>query len=245
MRHIGAGLGLLTLLGAARVAPVAAQVCAGLPSLRERPFRVTASAASYTYATALGVSLTAGRAIYGTLGFGRTRDSELDANTYPLSLEIGADIPVGAHGVFLCPVVSGAVSFGPDDFELMQESFRYEDWAVGLGLAAVVMRARRISVLVAGSVRAALLTGTYWPTGYKAADGDPGSSQTGNYWLASLSVGIELNQTVTLRPGVTVPFQVTYPADAWFASPFGRKPEEISLGVAVSIGLGRRSRAVK
>lgn len=243
MRHIGAGLGLLALLGA-RVAPVAAQVCAGLPSLRERPFRVTASAASYTHAAALGVSLTAGRAIYGTLGFGRTRDPELDASTYPLSFEIGADIPFGASGVFLCPVASVAASFGPYDFELMQEDFRYMDRAVGLGLAAVAIRARRITVFAAGGVRAARITGTYWPTGYKAADGVQGRSQTGNYWLASLSVGFEIDQIVTVRPGVTVPFEVTHPDDAWFASPFGREADEISLGVAISIGLGRRSRAV-
>jgi len=243
VRHIGAAAGLVALLGLA-AAPVAAQVCAGLPSLRERPFRVTASAASYTYATSLGATLAAGRSLYAAVGFGRTRDPELDASTYPLSFEIGADIPFGAPGVFLCPVAAATVSFGPYNFELSDEDFRYEDRAVGLGLAAVAARGRRLTVLVAGGVRAVHLTGRYWPTGYKA-ETSSGWSQSGDYWLAGLSVGLEFGENLTIRPGVTGPFQVTYPDDAWFASPFGRKPDEISLGVAVSIGLGRRSPAAR
>jgi hypothetical protein len=57
---------LLTLALLAVLAPASlrAQVCAGFPSLRDTRFRVAASAASYTYATALGVSLTAGKKVF-------------------------------------------------------------------------------------------------------------------------------------------------------------------------------------
>ena len=243
MSRVGAATAILALVGVAIVPPLAAQVCAGLPSLRERPLRLTATAAHYTYATALGLSLTGGRTIYGTLGFGRTRDPELDASTYPISAEIGADIAIG-DGLFLCPVVSAAVSLGPYDFELSQYDFRYVDRGAGLGLAGVAVSGRWINVIVAGSVRAARVTGTYWPTGSKAATSS-GWSQAGDYWLAGFSVGVEMGQTLTIRPGITWPFRVTYPEGAWFASPFGRKPDEVSLGIAVSIGLGRRGRATR
>ncbi len=229
----------LALLGALVAAPAAAQVCGALPSLGERSFRVTASAASYTYATALGVSITAGRTVYGTLGFGRTRDPELDASTYPLSLEFGADIADNTRRFFLCPVASAAVSFGPYDFQLLQDDFRYTEGTLGLGLGAVAARSRRLTVLLAAGIRAAWLTGKYWPTGTKAQSSS-GASERGRYWLLSVGVGLELGRLLTIRPGLTIPFAFSHPDGAWFAAPFGRKEDETSFGVAVSLGLGRR-----
>jgi hypothetical protein len=215
-------------------------VCAGFSSLRDAHVRVAAGAASYTYATALGVSVTAGRSIYATIGAGRTRDAELDASTYPLSLELGADISGGPRRVFVCPVAGVAVSLGPYNYLLSQQNYRYVDRFVGLGLAAVAVQTRGLMILLSGQLRAARITATYWYTGDQAATSS-GWSASDDYWLASLGVGIVLGGRVTIRPGVTIPFGLVPPgAPTWFAVPFGREKNEVSLGIAVGFSFGGR-----
>ena len=62
-------LPLLVLVVAA--APVSAQVCAGFAPLDRTRFRASVSAASYSYADALGASLAVGRDRFATVGVSR------------------------------------------------------------------------------------------------------------------------------------------------------------------------------
>jgi len=217
-------------------------VCAGFPSLRDTRFRVAASAASYTYATALGVSLTAGRKVFGTLGAGVTHDGELHASTYDLSLEGGADIAFGPERrVFLCPVAALSVSLGPHDFLLQPEDYRYVSGTLGLGLAAVAVRGHRLTVLPAGGLRAVRLRATRT---YTSPEETIGWTESDTYLLFTLGVGLVFNEVLTIRPGVTVPFDFVPPGAPYpFAVPFGREEREVSLGISVGINFGRRTRS--
>jgi hypothetical protein len=234
---------LLTLALLAVLAPASlrAQVCAGFPSLRDTRFRVAASAASYTYATALGVSLTAGKKVFGTLGAGVTRDGELHATTYDLSLEGGTDIAIGAERrLFLCPVAALSVSLGPYDFLLRPEDYRSVSATLGLGLAAVAVRTHRLTVLPAASLRAVRLRATRT---YTSPEETIGWTESDTYVLFSLGVGLVFNEVLTIRPGVTVPFDLVPPGAPYpIAVPFGREEREVSLGISVGINLGRRTR---
>jgi hypothetical protein len=235
---------LLTIALLAVLAPASlrAQVCAGFPSLRDTRFRVAASAASYTYATALGVSLTAGKKVFGTLGAGVTRDGELHATTYDFGLEGGTDIAIGAERrLFLCPVAALSVSLGPYDFLLRPEDHRSVSGAVGLGLAGVAVRTHRLTVLPAGGLRAVRLRATRT---YTSPEETIGWTESDTYVLFSLGVGLVVNEALTIRPGVTLPFRLAGRGNEYAAAvPFGREEREVSLGISVGINFGRRTRS--
>jgi hypothetical protein len=241
MKRARTSLVALALLGVLQPASLRAQVCAGFPSLANSRYRVAASAASYTYATALGASLTAGRKVFGTLGAGVTHDGELHASTYDLSLEGGADIAIGAgRRVFLCPVAALSVSLGPYDFLLRPEDYRYASGTLGLGLAAVAVRGRRLTVLPAGGLRAVRLTATRT---FTSPEETIGWTESDTYLLFTLGVGLVFNEVLTIRPGVTVPFGfVALGAPYPLAVPFAREEGEISLGISVGVNFGRRTR---
>lgn len=244
MRPIHVLLVGLSLLGELPAGPLRAQVCAAFPSLRQSRFRATGGVESYRYATKLAVSATSGRTLFGTIGVGRTRDGELDASTFDIRLETGADIADHERQLFLCPVVAVSVSLGPNDFLLEQNDYRYVDRAIGLGVAAVAVQSSRIAVLVAGGVRAARLTVTYLPSAEKRSSGSLGQSQSDNYWLAGLAVGIVVKGVVAIRPSVSVPFGFPGEPSA-LAVPFGREEGEISLGIGVAIVFGGRNRGIR
>lgn len=208
-------------------------------------FRVAASAASHTYATALGLSFTSGKDVFGTVGIGRTRDGELDASSFDLSLAGGADIAAGRERrVFLCPLAAFSVSFGPYDFLLSQVDYFTFEGALGVGAAAVAVRSHRLTVLPAGGLRVARETVTYTPSARAREDGAMGRSrQSDIYGLLELGVGLVVNEVLTIRPGVTVPFDFVAPGATYpFAVPFGQEEREVSLGISVGVNFGRRIR---
>ena len=224
---------VIALLGFLPSAPVCAQVCDAFPSLRDRHFRVAANAASYTYATELGASVAAGNAIYGVIAVGRTQNSDLDASTFDVRLQAGVDVPLGrAHRVFLCPVVAYWRSYGPNDFLLTHEDYRYTTRGLGLGLATVAAQARRLTVLLSGGLRVSGLTTsrTGWPT------------VNNTYRLWTFGVGLVLDGMLTVRPSMTIPSGFVPPGTPTdYAVPFGREEGEVSLGISVAVNLGRRS----
>jgi hypothetical protein len=221
------------VLGLACVAlpgPLGAQVCSGLASLRERHFQLAAEVASYTSATAIEGSFTAGKAMYATIASGTTRNDMLDASTFDLRGEVGADVALGpAHRVFVCPVASYALSHGPDDFLLTGENYRYTGPSVGLGLAAVAVRTRHLEVFVAGGWRAVQLT--------TARSGWP--NVTNDYQLWTLEAGLVVDGRFTVRPSLSIPtgFEPVGTRND-YAVPFGREDGEISLGISIGISFG-------
>ena len=237
MTRPGIGLVVAWCLNGALWAPGArAQVCDGFASLRDRHFRVTASEASYSYATALAGSFTAGSTLFGTVAAGRTHDSELDASTFDIGLEAGADLPTPEGSLFLCPAATATLSLGPYDFLLTGTTFRYVDRAVRLGAALLAIRSPGLKLVVTGGVSAARISVVYWPSAEAQATGSEGRSASANYWLWSAGVGLVVSDRFTVRPSLTVP--VGFPAAGtstdWVA-PFGREDSELSFGISFGI----------
>lgn len=237
------------LLGVFLPSVLRAQLCTGFPSLRETRFRAAASAASYSYADALGASFAVGGRAFVVLGAGRTRDAELDASTVDLAIAAGADVWIDAgHRLLLCPVAGAKLSLGPNDFLLSQRDFVYSEPQLGLGLTAVAARTRRLTVIPAIGLRAARLTLTKKRPDATSAD-QRRRSGTDVYWLFSLALGLTLDGALTIRPGVTVPFGLADPSspdrEQRFVIPFGRKEGELSLDLAIGFSLRKRRMAVE
>lgn len=236
MTRPSVGLIACCLLAAVLASAARAQVCDGFPSLRDRHFRLAASTASYSYATALAGSITAGSTLFGTLAAGRTHDHDLDATTFDVGVEAGADLPMPAGFLFLCPAATATLSLGPYDFLLTGTTYRYVDRALRLGLAVLAFRSPRVQLAVTGSVSAARVSVIYWPSAEQRATGSEGWSASTNYWLWSAGVGLVVNDRFTVRPSLTVP--VGFPAAGTptdWAVPFGREDSELSFGISFGI----------
>jgi hypothetical protein len=226
---------VLALCCAAPFSALPAQVCAGFAALDGTRYRVSASAASHRYADALGTSITAGHRVFGTLGVARAYDEEVDASAYDVGLEVGADVSDRRRRVFLCPVVALSVSFGPQNFLLNpNHDFRRIGGALGLGVAGVAWRGRHLAVHPTVEGRAVHLRAREsYSSGYH--------SDRATYFLVSGGVGLVINDVLTIRPGISVPFGFPPAHPDRFAVPFGREEQELSFELAVGINFGRRT----
>jgi hypothetical protein len=236
MRHasnLRRGLLVLALCCVAPLSALPAQVCAGFAALDGTRYRVSASAASHRYADAVGASLTAGHRVFGTLGVARAYDEELDATAYDAGLEVGADVSDRRHRVFLCPVAAVSVSIGPRDY-LLNPGFNYRriGGTLGLGLAGVAWGGNHIAIHPAVDGRVVHV---------RALESYPGGhhSDRATYFLASGGIGLVINDVLTIRPGVSVPFGFPPAQPDRFAVPFGREEYETSFNIAIGINFGR------
>ena len=225
-------LTLVIILASASAARLSAQVCDAFPSLREGRVRVSADLASYTYATALGVTLGAGKDLNAAVGVGRTRDSDLDASALDVRFALAADIPFSAaRRVFLCPLAAYTMTFGPNDYLLTRQDYRYRDLALGLGFGVVAVRIPGLAVLLTAGFRESRLTTirTDWPT------------VVNTYGLWTLGIGLAFDGVLTVRPSVSIPVGFVRPGQRTdYAVPFGREEGEASLGVSIGINFGKR-----
>lgn len=234
--------GVLALLPSTHIR---AQVCTGFGSLADSRIRVAVDAARYTYATALGASVTTGRQLFATVGIGRTHDVELYASTYDFSVQAGYDVPMGPEPFTFCPLVALSASFGPYDFMLHEGRFTYHDAGLGLGLGGIVVQTAGLTVIPAVGARYSRLAVRRIPSARQLADGVTGWVKSDWYGLFSAGLGIVINGVVTVRPGVTVPLGlVPVRHESWddWIVPFGREEGELSLNVSVGVSLGRRTR---
>lgn len=240
---------VLGLLGSLPPPSLRAQVCSGFPSLDEHRFRLAAGAADYAHATALAVSLTAGRKGYGTVAVGRTRDGELDAWTVDLGFETGADLPLdAARRLFVCPVAAVSTALGPHDFLLSGADYDTFGGALGLGVAAVVGRSRALVVLAFAGLRAVLEETSFTPSAYARRYGVVGSGWDRDlYTQLHVGLGVAFRRALTIRPELRVPFgqAVSHQRPPLggpyaFAAPLGREGDEASLGISVGFTFGRR-----
>lgn len=235
MRLLGYTLGALAGLALLWAGPLSAQVCAGFAALDGTRFRVAVSAASYTYADAVGASLTTGRELFVTLGTARLYDEELDDTAYDIGLEVGVDVSDARRRGFLCPVAALSVSIQPRDNVLFAGSgFRRISGALGVGLAGVVLRSRGVAIHPAASVRAIHL---------RARESYPGGHRddSDTYFVLSGGVGLVILDVLTIRPGVSIPYDLQPGTGASYAWPFGREEQELSFDISIGFNFGRRA----
>lgn len=217
-----AGLGLAP-------GPARAQGCAGYPGTDLALVRVAASAASYTYASAVGVSVTAGRVVYGTLSYRRIRDPELDATSRERVVELGVDLKVLGRA-YVCPLFAFSDADGPGNLALTGTNFRFATQEYGLGAGMPIRLSARWSVSASAEYRSILLTSTR---------SNPSTLITRRsqdvYQLWSGGVAVTFDGQLTLRVGASTPVGFTLVADGpqELSSAFGREERELSWNFAL------------
>jgi hypothetical protein len=215
-----------------QLAPVAAraQLCAGTPSLRERPVFVSGDVARGKDAWSVGAGLTAGRdafagvhverATYQNVSFAAT---QADTRSTDVGGVVGYEFRLGRMGV--CPVAAGQWESGPDG-TFAGNRLNSDGWTVGGGVTAggVLRRTAGWRVIPYASVTFERVSSTVHD--YPFVGTDSHAHDTG--WVFGAGFGVVIGSRVTLGPSVTVPT--------------GIEGGETTFGFGVDVGLGGAKR---
>jgi hypothetical protein len=229
---------VVAALGSVTPGEGAAQVCAGLPSLRERPLVLGANHARSDAGWAAGGSVIWGRAAFVNLAAGYMRYQNLafsasrhDAHSavfhagagYEVSAQLSGRGGRRGTGIGVCPAAYVEYETGPDgDFGVILNS---DALSVGIGasIGAVVIErgsTRVIPYLGLALVRAATAIRDFPFPGTDTRDTEYGG-------LLDLGIGIVLGR-FTVGPEVTLPIG------------FSDADGSYGVGVSLSLGGGRR-----
>jgi hypothetical protein len=207
--------------------PARAQLCAGSPSLRERPLVVTADAARAKDAWSIGAELTGGRsafvglqverATYQDVSFAAT---QADTHSTDLGGAVGYEFRIGRFGV--CPVAAAQWESGPDG-TFGGTRLDSDGWTVSAGLSAgwILLRTARWRVIPTASATLQRISTTVHDFPFVGTDSR--AHDTG--WSFGIGIGFVAGSRVTVAPSVSIPS--------------GIEGGETTFGLSVSVGLGR------
>jgi hypothetical protein len=207
--------------------PARAQVCAGSPSLRERPLVATADVARAKDAWSLGAGLTAGRsafvgvhverATYQNVSYAAT---QADTRSTDLGGAVGYEFRVGDFGV--CPVATGQWESRPDG-DFAGNRLNSDGWTVGVGLSAgwILLRMGRWRIIPSASVSLERVSTTVHDFPFVGTDSH--ARDTG--WVFGFGIGVVVGSRVTVEPSLNIPS--------------GIEGGATTFGFSVSVGLGR------
>lgn len=204
-----------------------AQVCAGLPSLHERPVIVTADASRAKDAWSAGAELTAGRSAFASAFAGVNMSQNVDfaaqrGNAHSIEFGAGLGYELRFDHIGLCPVVTASWETGPDG-DFGGSRLNSDGWTVGggVGIGGVLVRRPHWGLIPFASASYARVSATVHDFPFVGTNST--AHETG--WVFSLGAGITLGPRLTLTPSLTIPTGFT--------------DNVTSVDLGVSIGLGR------
>ena len=213
---------LIALPAAAR-----AQVCAGLPSLHERPVILTADASRGKNAWSAGMEITAGRSAFATAYGGVNLSQNVDfaaqrGDAHSIEFGAGLGYELRFRDLGVCPLVTAAYETGPDG-DFGGSRLNSDGWTAGggAGIGGVLVRRRRWGLIPFASAFYARVSATVHDFPFVGTN----STEHETGWVFSLGAGITLGPRLTLTPSVTIPTGFT--------------DNVTSLDLGVSIALGR------
>jgi hypothetical protein len=180
-----------------------AQTCLGNPSFSNGHLQLTADVASTKDATDFRVGFGGGsETIFGVAQVGGATYDAFSGSTLLVGGTLGYQVPVSSSGsAMICPVLGGSYGFGPRDYDGMGTDLQTRAFNFGLSLGFDALRSDRVRVvpaLSAGFVYAA-----------NVFDGLGGSTTlSDSYGVAGLVLGLVLNDALSIRPSVSMPFGV-------------------------------------
>lgn len=215
------------VLAAAGAAPASAQSCAGTASFAAGRMRVGAGATFGDGAQAFGAQFAAGQTKGAFAGATLSRVDIDDVNEGAMAFDgtVGYGYDVApAHAVQMCPMVGFGYTSGPN--------FDSPDGSLDLGMRSLSAGVSFGGVLTSTPAMsvvpfAGLSYMNQRSTMKLSAVGDPTmkESSTEDFALLELGAGFVLNQTMTVRPMVSVPMGLEDGKAAYgigFAFNFGR-----------------------
>ncbi len=236
-RRWAPGLALATL-AALLPATGRAQICAGVPSLRDHPVVVGGSYSRSKSAWSVGGDVTLGRAAFVNLAAGHVvyRDVNFgavssDARSTALHLGGGyeVEVPVRAGArraptVGVCPAAYVEYETGPDRGGPVPINSDGLTWGGGVSLGAALPLGRRMQAIPFAGLAFVHTSTTMHHVPFPGTD----TKATDTGGLLDVGLGIAVG-VLSIVPEVAVPI--------------GLKDAETTFGVGVSFSLGRRPRS--
>jgi hypothetical protein len=198
-----------------------AQTCLGNPSFSNGHLQLSANVATNKDVTGFGVGVGGGsETIFGAAQLGGATYDAIDGSTLLVGGTLGYQVPISSGGsAMICPVLGGAYGFGPRDVDVLGTDLQTRAFNFGLSLGFDALRSERLRVvpaLSAGFVYAA-----------NVFDGMGGSNTVSDsFGEAGFVLGLVLNNTLAIRPSVSVPF--------------GLEGAEASYGIGFTLNYGGR-----
>lgn len=201
----------LWIFGAVTCIPLssaAAQLCTGSAPFTSGSFQAGVSAAFNDNTTTLGGGLgLGGTGPFGQVVIGTTSYDELDGSTFTVGGGAGYQFKLDSRGfAHLCPTASVAFGSGPNDLDVFGDGSMVldlgeTDFSIGLSFGVVAANSGNTQIVPTASLSFASAT-------VKVEDQVSGASdsQTETFGRLGLGVGFVVSHSVTLQPGVTIPF---------------------------------------
>ncbi|SRR6266550_469074 len=188
-------------------ASASAQMCAGSASYAHRSFKVAGAAEfnhnAKSFTGALGFG---GTGAFGEVGIGTTSYTNINGSSTTFGGGAGYQVTLGQKGnVQLCPTAGVAFLSGPNNVDVFGDGsvvldFRETDLSFALTLGVEAARSGQTQIIPTVSI--AFVSATA-----KVHDRVSGNSQSNGQTFGTLGLGLGfvINQTVTLRPMVSIP----------------------------------------
>jgi|tagenome__1003787_1003787.scaffolds.fasta_scaffold19514250_1 outer membrane autotransporter protein len=212
-RSLVVSLALVALVNA----PAVAQTCMGMASFSKAPVQVAGNSQFVTGLKTFGGSLGYGMksGLWGKAEVGTQSYDQVDSHPMSFGARAGYQIPVARGKAQVCPTASFTVANGPDAANQNQS---IQDGTLGLSIGTVMGSNPKMKI-----VPTAGLSYAHDRLSSKDSLGTslPANGATQSYGLASLGLGLVLNDNISVRPSVEIPLGLDGNTDARFGLSLG------------------------
>jgi hypothetical protein len=211
-RSLVVSLALVALVNA----PAVAQTCMGLASFSKAPVQVAGNGQFTTGLNSFGGSIGYGMksGLWGKAEVGTQSYDAVDSHPMTFGARAGYQIPVARGKAQVCPTASFTVANGPD---FVNENNSLQDATLGLSIGTVMGANPKMKI-----VPTAGLSYAHDRLSAKDSSGTSlGAAASQSYGLASLGLGLVLNDNISVRPSVEIPLGLDGGNDARFGFTVG------------------------
>ena len=196
--------------------PAVAQTCMGMASFSNAPVQVAGNGQFTTGVNSFGGSVGYGMksGLWGKAEVGTQSYDAVDTHPMTFGARAGYQIPVARGKAQVCPTASFTMANGPD---FTNENNSIQDATLGLSVGTVLGANPKMKI-----VPTAGLSYAHDRLSSKDSTGTSlGDAATQSYGLASLGLGLVLNDNISVRPSVEIPLGLEGSNDARFGLTLG------------------------
>ncbi len=181
-------------------APAAAQACLGLASFSSGNMQVSGNGQFTEGANRYGAGFNYGipASVFAGAQISTTSFDGAEASSLGIGANLGYQLSLGkAANIHVCPVASLELGMGPDDDATSTDASSRQA-SVGFSLGTTMGASPRMQIIPSAGLGLAY-------SKLKLEDATTSSELSETYGQAQLGVGLVFNQTIAVRPSVSIP----------------------------------------
>lgn len=176
-----------------------AQTCLGNPSFAQGHLQLSGDVVTGNDVTTFGARWGGGsESVFGTLGVGGATLDGVSGSQLLAAGSVGYQVPATVGTAQICPVFTAQFGFGPKDIDGFGTDLTSRAVGFGLALGGELLRGSRMAVVPSVQLGFLYAAQIFDGVGSPVEEAD-------TYGTAGLTLGIVLNDQLSLRPNVTFP----------------------------------------